>query len=146
MTYLRLAESLKTMNRSDRNALWRLTQDSLEVSGESSGKIFWSISTYLSLVTVTVLPAKEIIESIPAKILPSHSKLYCSHRKIEKYKHLESCRFFWDTLYTIFQVINISIWYYYHNSLFFTYHIQISKNTNQTYKNLYSTKKKFQKY
>ena len=71
MTYLRLAESFKTMNRSDRNALWRLTQDSLEVSGESSGKIFWSISTYLSLVTVTVLPAKEIIKSIPAKILQS---------------------------------------------------------------------------
>ena len=37
---------------------WTQTRSEVEISGESSGKIFWSISTYVSLVTVTVMLVK----------------------------------------------------------------------------------------
>ena len=72
---------------------WTETSLEVEISGESSGKIFWSISTYVSMVTVTVMLAKEqvkeIIESIPVEILQSvieefsrRIRNYCSQREI----------------------------------------------------------------
>ena len=37
---------------------WTQTRSEVEISGGSSGKIFWSILTYVSLVTVTVMLVK----------------------------------------------------------------------------------------